>query len=132
MTVLVVDDYNREYTETYTFNVIEQIIPVTSFVITADGEEVGSTLTKSCGGSYTNFSAIQLGYITTPANANAITSVEYSSSASTYVSVDSNGLLNITAAGKISRSVTSVITVTITNADGSTATNSVTVTITRA
>lgn len=83
------------------------------------------------GGSYTNFSGITIGYIPVPGNANSITSVSYTSSASNYVTVDENGLVELTTLGKIRSSNTATITCTVTNLDGTTATASVSVTITR-
>lgn len=131
LTVKTVDDYDRETTETYNFNVIAVPIPVTSITLTADGQEVTGPITHACGGSYTNFNGITIGYIPVPGNANSITSVSYTSSASNYVTVDENGLVELTTLGKIRSSNTATITCTVTNLDGTTATASVSVTITR-
>lgn len=131
LNVKTVDDYDRESTSTYSFSVIDTPIPVTSIALTADGELVTSSVTRSCGGSYTNFSGIQLGYIPTPENANAISGVTYTSSADKYVEVDETGLITLTSYGKVRASNTATITCTVTNLDGTTATASVSVTVTR-
>lgn len=132
ITVSAVDDYDREYTSTFTLSVIDELVSATAIDLYADGQLVGAKLTKSCGGTYTNFKGIQLSYVPTPANANAIMSVSYKSSATTYVTVDANGMINLTTAGKIRSSNTATITCTVTNADGTTATSSFALTITRA
>lgn len=132
LTVKTVDDYDRETVSTYTFNVIATPIPVTSIALTADGELITGPIVHSCGGRYTNFDGITIGYIPTPENANSITSVSYTSSASEYITVDSNGLIELTFLGSIRSSNTATITCTVTNLDGTTATASVSVTITRA
>lgn len=133
LSVLVVDDYDREYTASYSLNVIEKIIPVTSLVLTANGEEIGSSLVQNdCGLSYRNYETITVGYIATPANANAITSVEYTSSADSYIKIDKNtGVITVTTAGKLRSSNATTITCKVTNADGSTATASFALTLTR-
>ena len=133
LSVLVVDDYDREYTASYSLSVIEKIIPVTSLVLTANGEEIGSSLVQNnCGLSYRNYETITVGYIATPANANAITSVEYTSSANDYIKIDKNtGVVTVTTAGKLRSSNATTITCKVTSADGSTATASFALTLTR-
>ncbi len=131
LTVKAIDMYDRETVSTYTFNVIETPVPATSIALTADGELVTEPIVHSCGGRYTNFAGIQLGYIPTPENANSITGVSYDSSASNYIKVD-NGLIELTTLGKLRDSNTATITCTVTNIDGSTASASISVTITRA
>ena len=124
LTVTVVDDWDREITKTYTLNLINVIIPVTSLVLTVDGTAVtGSNMTVSAGGRYTRFNGVQIGYIPTPADANAITSVSYKLSNTTQFEIDGNGKLTLTALGKISTAsqLSTTVTVTVTNADGSTA-----------
>ncbi|MCH5320611.1 MAG: Ig-like domain-containing protein [Eubacterium sp.] len=132
VTVTVVDDYDRETVKTYDFSVIDKIIPATSIQLTANGEVVKDSLVISCGGSYTNFKDLIFGYIPTPENANAITSVSYTSSAATRITIDDDGAIRITTLGKAVASNTTTITCTVTNADGSTASASVELTITRA
>lgn len=134
VTVTVIDDYDREITKEYSFSVVERLVNVTSIVLTADGEQLtdGQSIVRSCGGSYTNFSGISIGYITTPEDANAISSVTYTSSAKTYVTVNSNGLVELTTAGKLRSSNTATITCTVTNSDGTQVSQTVKVTITRA
>lgn len=133
LSVLVVDDYDREYTATYNLSVIDKIIPATSLVLTANGEEIGTSLVqKNCGTLYRDYKTITVGYIPTPANANAITSVEYTSSASTYIRIDkTTGEISVTSAGKVRPSNATTITCKVTNADGSTATASFALTLTK-
>lgn len=132
LTVNAVDEWDREYEEIYYIRLISSLIPVTDFEITAEGYDLsGGNIIHSCGGSYTNFSGIQFGYVTTPENANAIASVTYTSSAPIYVTVSEDGWLELTAAGKVKSSNTVDVTVTITNTDGTSVTKSVSVTITR-
>ena len=130
-TATVVDDYNRETTKTYTFAIIDVLVNATSIALTADGNSVSGTVVRSCGGSYTSFKGVTFGYVTTPENANAITSVSYESSSKNYIAIDENGVATLTAAGKIRSSNTTTITCTVTNADGTTATARCTLTITR-
>ncbi|MGN0522200.1 MAG: Ig-like domain-containing protein [Eubacterium sp.] len=132
VTLTVTDDYDREITKSVTLSIVDQIINITSIALTADGEAVTGSIVRSCGGTYTSFSGIQLGYIPTPENANSVDTVTYTSSASSYITVDSNGLLTLTTAGKLRTSNTATITCTVTNIDGTTAEASVSVTITRA
>lgn len=124
LTVTVVDDWDREITKTYTLNVINVIIPVTSLVLTVDGTAVtGSNMTVSAGGRYMKFKGVQIGYIPTPADANAITSVSYKLSNTTMFAIDGNGKLTLTNVGKFQNAsqLSTTVTVTVTNADGSTA-----------
>lgn len=132
LSVLVVDDYDRAYTANYTLSIIDKIIPVTSLVLTANGEEInGSYAQTGCGAMYRNYKPITVGYIPTPANANAIVSVEYTSSASSYITVNkTTGVIALTSAGKFRSSNATTIKCKVTNADGSTAEASFTLTIT--
>lgn len=132
VTIKTVDDYDRETVNTYDFSVIEKMVPVTSIQLTADGESVTGPITHSCGGTYTKFKGITIGYIPMPENANSITGVSYTSSAPAYVSVDNNGMVQLTTAGKVRSSNTATITCTVSNADGSTVSASVQITIIRA
>lgn len=132
VSILVVDDYDREYTASYSLSIIDRIIPVTSLVLTANGEEInGSVVQSGCGIFYRNYKTITVGYIPTPANANAITSVEYTSSASGYITIDkTTGVVNLTTAGKSRSSNATTIKCKVTNADGSTAEASFALTLT--
>lgn len=135
LTVKVVDEWEREYTETYLFTVINTVIPVTALTLTVDGKEISDGKhTVSCGGRYSKFTSFTVGYIPTPADANAITSVSFSSSNSGYIEVSADGVVSLTNGGKLYplSSQTATITVTVTNADGSTASAKLDVTITRA
>lgn len=130
VTVTATDDYDRVTTVSRTLSVVSELIPAEAIALTANGELInGSSYVYSCGGTYTNLN-LTLGYITTPENANAITSVSYTSSASTNISVDSSGKVTLKTVARAS--YTSTITCTVTNADGTTATSTVSLTITRA
>ena len=135
LSVLVVDDYDREYTANYTLSIIDQIIPVTSLVLTANGEEInGSIVQNNCGALFRNYKTITVSYIPTPANANAVTKVEYTSSASSYIVVDKDtGVVSLTSAGKstLKSSIATTITCKVTSADGSTAEASFALTLTK-
>ncbi len=86
---------------------------------------------RGCGAMYRNYKPITVGYIPTPANANAIVSVEYTSSASSYITVNkTTGVIALTSAGKFRSSNATTIKCKVTNADGSTAEASFTLTIT--
>ncbi|MGN1123585.1 MAG: Ig-like domain-containing protein [Eubacterium sp.] len=131
--VAVTDDYGKTTTKVYSFSVINEIITATSIALTVDGTQLtSSTLVRSCGGTYTNFKGLTIGYVPTPADANAIKSVAYSSSASNYITIDSNGAVALTTAGKLASSNSTVITCTVTNTDGTTVTAQLNLTITRA
>lgn len=134
LTVTTIDDYDTERVNTYTFNVIDIPIPATSIALTADGTAVTGPISHSCGGKYSNFTGMTIGYLPTPENANSIVEVTYTSSNSTNISVDENGFVEATTAAKmnfISASIKTTITCTIKNLDGTTATASVDITLTR-
>jgi hypothetical protein len=61
----VIDEWDREYTKTYTLNVINTVIPVTSLELTVDGQAVSGNYTASAGGKYSRLwycVAINTGY----------------------------------------------------------------------
>ena len=127
-----VDEYDREQTFGYTIYVVDAIINIESISLTADGEAVDGPITKSGYSlAYQNFSPIQLAYVAEPANAIEPVSVSWTSSSTRYITVDENGLVNLTTLGKAARTNTATITCTVTNSDGSTASASVTITIKR-
>ena len=132
--ITAVDDYDREVTAEYSFKVLYQVVNAESIILTADGEELadGQKIVRSCGGTYTKYSPITIGYIAVPGNANAIADVTYTSSAATYVTVDKNGVIELTTGGKLRSSNNANITCTVTNSDGTTVSKTVNVTITRA
>lgn len=128
VTVNATDDYDRVVTKTLNLTISDGLVNATAISITANGTAVeGSTYTvENCGIGYRNLD-LTLGYITTPENANAVTSVEYTSSSPDYVTVSNTGVISLTTRGKIKTSNTATITCTVTNSDGTTATASVTV-----
>lgn len=132
VTFTVVDDYDRETDYSYEIKLTDAIVNIDSFNFTVDGEETtNSTYSETGLSSYTNFDGIQLGIKAYPENATEPASISWSSSASSYVKVDSNGLVTLTTAGKIKSTNVAVITCVVTNADGSTVEKSITITIAR-
>ena len=133
------DDYDRTDVFSYTINLVNstevEIIPVDAITLTADGEAIenGILLKTGYGDNFSGFNGIQLAYVATPENASAPASVTWSSSLSNYVSVDENGFVNLTSAGRSYRlkTLATTITCTVTNADGTTARATVAITIRR-
>lgn len=129
----VVDDYDRESVNTYNINLVEHIVAITDFNLTYNGVETTDTnKSVSCGGTYNNFKGIQLGYVAYPEDATDPVSVEWASSAKTYITVSADGLVTLTSAGKVRASNNATITCTITNSDGTVVTKTITILITRA
>lgn len=136
LTVKVVDEWGREYTKAYAISVINVVIPVTSLELTVDGNVVtDGKYTVSSGSKLTfnKFKGVTVGYIPTPADANAITSVEYKVDDTANFSIDKNGKITLTTIGNLNplSSIATKVTVTVTNADGSTAMSEFTFTITK-
>lgn len=131
VTVTAVDDYDREVTKTVTISIIDGLINATSVTLTANGTAIdGSEYSVTgCGFAYRNLD-LTFGYIVTPDNANAVTSVSYTSS-NADVTVDENGVVSVIAGGIFKSEITATITCTVTNADGSTASASVELTLTQ-
>ena len=130
--LITVDEYDRETTFSYTIYLVDALINIESISLTADGEAVEGSITKSGYSlAYQNFTPIQLAYVATPEDAIEPVSVSWTSSSTRYITVDSNGLVNLTTLGKAARTNTATITCTVTNSDGSTVSASVTITIKR-
>ena len=107
------------------------------YKLTVDGNAVtDGKYTVSSGSKLTfnKFKGVTVGYIPTPADANAITSVDYKVDDTANFSIDKNGKITLTTIGKVnpSSSIATKVTVTVTNADGSTAASEFTFTITKA
>lgn len=132
VTVNATDDYDRVVTKTLQLKITDGLVNATAISLTANGTAIdGSTYSvENCGLGYSDLN-LTIGYITTPENANAVTSVKYTSSNATYVTVTDEGVIELTTRGKIKSSNTATITCTVTNSDGTTATASVTVTLSR-
>ena len=130
-----VDDYDREYEQTYNITITDVIVPITDVTFTVDGEEfTGSEYTESGYPlRFEGFDGVQLGYIISPTNASAPKSVEWSISDSTYMTVSDEGFVNLTSRGKgIARTSNSeLITCTIVDASNNTITKTIRVTISR-
>jgi hypothetical protein len=134
--LITLDNYDRTDVFSYTINVVKsadvQTINIKSITLTADGEAIGSTLTKTgYATNYSDFSGIQLGYVAEPSDAAAPVSVAWTSGTPSFVNIDQNGFITLTDLGKRSRLNTSRITCTVTNADGTTASAQVLVTVSR-
>lgn len=131
LTLIATDDYDRRETVEISVTLVEKLVPCTAITLTANGEAIsGTSYSYSCGGSYSNCD-LTIGYIPTPANANMIESVSYSSSSS-YVKVDS-ATGKITASGvlMILSSYSGTITCKVKNTDGTTVTKTVSLTVRR-
>ena len=136
LTVKVVDEWGREYTKAYAISVINVVIPVTSLELTVDGNVVtDGKYTVSSGSklTFSKFKGVTVGYIPTPADANAITSVDYKVDDTANFSIDKNGKITLTTIGNLNplSSIATKVTVTVTNADGSTAMSEFTFTVTK-
>jgi uncharacterized protein YjdB len=131
LALTITDDYDRVTKYSYSIKLVNAIVPITSFNFTIDGVETTDTTYSETGFSsrYTDFDGIQLGYVAYPENATDPVSVTWSSSASTYMEVSSTGLVTMKTAGSLRSSVTTKITCTITNTDGSTVSKSITITV---
>ena len=124
-----VDEYDRETVVTKTVKLVDEYIPATDFVFTANGDELaGNSYTYSCGGNYSNINLV-LGNIVTPADANIVESVTYSSSSST-VKIDAEtGKVKVSGLLLLSSSYSTTITCTINNADGTQVTKTLSLTV---
>lgn len=132
VTVNATDDYDRVVTKTLNLTISDGLVNATAVSLTANGTVIDGDAysVDNCGLGYRNLD-LTIGYITTPENANAVTSVQYTSSDSDYITISDDGKIELTTIGKIKSSNTSTITCTVTNSDGTTATASVTVTLSR-
>lgn len=129
----ITDDYDRVTEYSYSIKLVDAILNISSINITVDGTETTESAYSATGFKYgyTDFKGIQLGYIAYPEAATEAASVQWKSSASTYVSVDSNGLVTLTTAGKLRSTNTATITCTVLNADGSPVEKTISITIAR-
>lgn len=131
VTVTATDDYARQYSESVNLSVKDKIILATGISLTVDGSAVGDTYSATTGKTFTGYGGFTLGYVTTPANANSVVSVEYTSDNEADIKVDANG--KVTLAKKVhslsTKSYTATIIVRVTNSDESVIEKSVVVTI---
>ena len=128
----VVDTYDRETVTWLPINLVDNVINISSIGLTCDGTAVEGTVTKTGYNlTYSDFDGIQMGYVTNPANATEPTSVKWTSSASEYVTIDSNGKVALTLKGRAKAINVSNITCTVTNNDGSTVTCGIQLVISR-
>ncbi len=130
--LIVTDDYDREKVYTYSIGVVDSIVNITSISITVNGVVKDETYVESGHSAlYRDFTPLQLEYIATPEGATQPASVTWESSAPRYITVDENGVVNLTEAAKIRSSNTATIKCTVTNADGSVVTQTIMITISR-
>lgn len=130
---VITDDYDRTYTYEYTIKLVDTIVNIESISITYNGEVIDTMKNLSgYGYGYTTFEAFTLGYVSNTPNSSVPVSVKWTSSNSSYITIDENtGLVDLTAAGKFKATNTANITCTVTNTDGTTATKTISLTIAR-
>ncbi|WP_297129689.1 Ig-like domain-containing protein [uncultured Eubacterium sp.] len=131
----VVDDYDRETTYTYNITIVNKLIYITSIYMTLDGQKVESVTKSGYKAGLTDFKPFTLSYGVDDIGAAAPVKVEWKSTNPEHVTVDENGVVNLTYRGKLAASTGSVINsniiCTVTNADGSTASVKIPVVIKR-
>lgn len=132
-TLTITDVYDRTTTYTYTIKVINAIVNITDFTFTVDGvENTANSYTSSGHGiGYISFKGIQLGYVIAPEDATDPVSVTWSSSNTRYITVDENGFVELTTAGKLMKTNTATISCSVKNTDGTIVTKSISITISR-
>ncbi len=133
LNVKVIDEWDREYTKTYTFNVINTVIPVTSLELTVDGQAVSGNYPRVPAAGLQTLKVLQSDIILLRLMPMQLFR-KYKVSNVLQFEIDSNGNLKLTNTGAASlrKSVATTVTVTVTNADGSSATASFDFTLTRA
>lgn len=127
----VTDDYDRVTEYSYTINVVDEIINATGVNILLDGEVVTSVTKSGYKFGYTDFESFKLSYELVPGAAAEPTSVVWSSTAETYITVDNDGNVNLTIAGKAKSTNTANIMCVVTNPDGTKVSAKIPVTIKR-
>ncbi len=125
VTLTATDDYDRQVAKTLTLLIIDGYIYASSISLTANAEAItdGTLTVSGCGTLYRNLD-LTIGCVINPENANAVSSINYTSSSS-YVEISDDGVISLTSAGKVQSSNTSTITCTVTNNDGTQITASV-------
>ena len=114
----VVDDYDRETTYTYNITVVDKLVAISSIYITLDGQKVDSVTKSGYSLGYRDFSPFTLEYKTDDVGCAEPTNVEWTSTSSEYISIDSTGKVDLTLAGRAKAINNTNITCTVTNADG--------------
>lgn len=127
--VQVFDDYNREIDAEYNITLSDKIIPIEEIGITLDGVEVESVTKSGYKLAYRDFEEFKLGYVVKTPNASAPTSVVFTASDQTYITVSEDGVIGLTTRGKGSGTNTTNVTCTVTNTDGTTVSKKIPVTI---
>ena len=127
----VVDDYDRETTYTYNITIVDELVYISSIYITLDGEQVTSVAKTGCGMFYKDFKSFRLAYATDEIGVADPVNVQWTSTNSDLITVDSNGTVDLTTLGRGKAVNTTNISCTVTNADGSTVTAKIPVTIQR-
>ncbi len=118
ITYTVVDDYGRESTVTKNIKVTDKVQLIESFKFVYDGAETESVAYKA---TVVVNKTVQLSINTYPEAAETYTSIKWSSSNNSKITVDENGLVKCTAAFGGSTTVTCTVTLS----DGSEITNTI-------
>lgn len=114
----VVDDYDRETTYTYNITVVDKLVAISSIYITLDGQKVDSVTKSGYSLGYRDFSPFTLEYKTDDVGCAEPTNVEWTSTSSEYISIDSTGKVDLTLTGRAKAINNTNIICTVTNADG--------------
>ncbi len=128
LTLTTVDDYDRSKTVQISLKLVEKLVPCTDMLLLANGEELGSSYTYSCGGSYSNID-LTIGCTPIPANANMVESITYSSSSSTVKIDQQTGKVTVSGLLLWSSSYSATITCTVTNSDSTVVKKTVSLTV---
>ncbi|HBA93315.1 MAG TPA: hypothetical protein DCZ02_01720 [Ruminococcaceae bacterium] len=123
--VAITDTYDRVTETTYTINLVDELVCATSVDITLDGKVVEEVTKSGYSRLYRDFEAFSLGYILNPEGASAPSKVEWSSTNSSKITIDENGLVDLTTTAKLLDSNDTYIICKVTNSDGTTVTKQI-------
>jgi hypothetical protein len=130
LTLTTVDDYDRTETLIYSIRLVEKLVPCTDITFLANGAEIGSSYTYSCGGNYSNID-LTIGCIPIPANANMVESITYASDSGTVKIDATTGKVTVSGLLLWSSSYSAKITCTVTNTDSTTVKKTINLTVKR-
>ena len=130
LTLTTVDDYDRTETFVYSIRLVEKLVPCTDITFLANGAEIGSSYTYSCGGNYSNID-LTIGCIPIPANANMVESITYASDSGTVKIDATTGKVTVSGLLLWSSSYSAKITCTVTNTDSTTVKKTINLTVKR-
>ena len=123
--VSITDTYDRVTEQTYKINVVDKLIIATGVDITLDGEVVTEVTKSGYSRLYRDFEPFTLGYVLTPHDASEPASVVWSSTNTSKITIDENGLVDLTTPAKLLDSNDTYIICTVTNSDGSVVTKQI-------